>query len=463
MFRSGLLPILLLLGRPVDAAMETAAVPTAGRFTPRVVCIASPDHSYAAYLPAAFESTRPWPILLCFDPIGEGDLPVRLFHAAAEKHGFLVVGSYNSRNGPERDNGVAVAALLRDVCKRWPIDRRRVYAVGFSGGARVASSLGLSGVARGVIAVGAGFPAGVKPPEEIGFDFYGAVGAQDPNREEMEEIDWALKARSAAHVLRLFPGGHEWLPERLTDEALDWLDAQFRHAGIRDRYTALIRGEFQERWAAARALSPRDAFLEHRALVSDFRGLPDLTEVHQALKALGAGAGIGEPERQAAQQRSAALAEYLRLARNPASPAAAALVAQWQERSCVPDDTPVRREARSLLAGVLLRCAVDARTRLAEGIRPPAAAAAGALAVQLRPESPVLAFNLACIQSLDGNPTVALASLQLAVRRGFTDARLAWNEPALAPLRREPAFLAVLATMKALSPAAIKSRDGAGD
>jgi len=448
MFRSALPLALLLLGRSLGAATETAAVPAPGCFTGRIVCTASPEQSYAAYLPSAFDSASPWPILLCFDPAGNGDRPVRLFQAAAEKHGFLVVGSYNSRNGPWRDNELAVEALLRDTSNRWPIDRRRVYAVGFSGGARVASSLGLAGVARAVIAVGAGFPTSANLPDAVSFDFYGAVGTQDLNREEMEGGDWELEARSVAHVLRLFPGGHEWLPERLTNEALDWLDAQFRHAGIRDRYTALIRDEFQARWVAARSLSRRDAFLEYRALVSDFRGLLDLTDVRKALKALGAGAAIGEPEQQAAQRRAAALAGYLRLARDPTSPAAAALAAQWQERAGAPDDTPARREARSLLAGAALHCAADARARLARGGQRPAAAAAAGLAVQLQPEDPVLVFNLACIQALDGNPAGALPTLQLAVRRGFKDARLAWNEPALGPLRHDPSFQALLATIR---------------
>jgi len=438
---------LFVFGHTLGAKTETNAAPAPAGFTERVVCSASPDQSYASYTPSTFDPSRPWPILLCFDPVGKGDRPVRLFQSAAESHGYIVVGSYNSRNGPWEDNQVASDAMLRDVISRWPIDRRRVYAVGFSGGARWASYLGLEGVARAVIACSAGFPTG-EIPKEVPFDFYGTAGNDDINREEMERVESDLSTLPIAHVLKIFHGGHEWMPEHLTNEALDWLDSQFRHVGIRDRYTALIGEEFKERLAAARTLPRREAFLEYSALASDFRDSLEVDAARKELKTLRKSAEIGEPEQQAVKHRAAAFSEYLRRARDRTSPTAAALPAQWQDCANSPDDTPDRREARSLVAAAMLHSVAEARACLSRKSDFTAAAAWAEHAVQLRPNHPILVFNFACLQALEDNREGALATLKLAVRVGFKDIPLAWTEPAFKSLRGNPAFQMLLKAMK---------------
>ena len=439
--------LLFVIGHVLEAKTETTAAPAPAGFTERVACIASPDQSYSSYTPSSFDPSMQWPILLCFDPAGKGDRPVRLFQSAAEKHGYIVVGSYNSRNGPWEDNKFASDAMLHDVISRWPIDGRRVYAVGFSGGARWASNLGTAGVARAVVACSAGFPGG-ETPEEVRFDFYGTAGNEDMNREEMVRLECDLSTLPIAHALKIFPGGHEWLPERFTNEALDWLDSRFRHVGIRDRYTALIGEEFKERLAAARTLPRREAFLEYNALTSDFKGLLELDAVSKELKVLRKSAEIGEAEKQAVKHRAAEFREYLHRARERKSPTAAALTAQWQDRAHSPDDTADRREARSLVAAATLHCMSAARASLAANSDMTTAAVCAERSVQLRPNQPILAFNFACLEALEGNPAGALATLQLAARAGFKDIQLAWTEPAFKSLRRDPAFQVVLKAMK---------------
>ena len=56
--------------------------------------------SYWMFAPADYTADRAWPILYCLDPAARGRVPVDLFASAAEKAGFLVAGSNNSRNGP---------------------------------------------------------------------------------------------------------------------------------------------------------------------------------------------------------------------------------------------------------------------------------------------------------------------------------------------------------------------------
>jgi hypothetical protein len=68
--------------------------------------------------------------------------------------------------------------------------------------------------------------------------------------------------------------------------------------------------------------------------------------------------------------------------------------------------------------------------------------------LQLRPNQPILAFNFACLEALEGNREGALATLQLATRAGFKDIQLAWTEPAFTSLRDDPAFQGLLKAIK---------------
>ena len=133
-----------------------------GQVIENVTCKADSQQSYSLFLPSRYAPDKKWPILYAFDPAARGKLPVNLFKEAAEKFGFIVVGSNNSRNGLQVTP--IIAALWVDTHERFSIDERRVYTAGFSGGARVASSVGFTyrGVA-GVIACSGGFPPRVSP------------------------------------------------------------------------------------------------------------------------------------------------------------------------------------------------------------------------------------------------------------------------------------------------------------
>src|SRR5947199_4446716 len=81
------------------SALANEEIPR-GRVVERVVCSGDKSQSYALYLPASYSAERAWPILYCLDPGARGRVPVERFHEAAERAGFIVAGSNNSRNGP---------------------------------------------------------------------------------------------------------------------------------------------------------------------------------------------------------------------------------------------------------------------------------------------------------------------------------------------------------------------------
>ena len=86
-----------------------------GELISKVVCSAHVDQSYALYLPSYYTSGRRWPIVFVFDPLARGSVPVELMKDAAERYGFIVAGSNNSRNGPWKVEIEAAQAMSEDT------------------------------------------------------------------------------------------------------------------------------------------------------------------------------------------------------------------------------------------------------------------------------------------------------------------------------------------------------------
>ena len=86
----------------------------------------------ALFVPAGYTPARAWPVIFAFDPGGRGRTPVERYQAAAERYGFIVVGSNNSRNGSTEIPKI-LAAMTADVAERLAVDPKRVYLAGMSG------------------------------------------------------------------------------------------------------------------------------------------------------------------------------------------------------------------------------------------------------------------------------------------------------------------------------------------
>ena len=136
----------------------TAALPPspqslqAGQLIPSIQVGDQPEQSYALYLPTNYTAERRWPIIYAFDPGARGSVPLELMKEAAERYGFVLAGSNNSRNGDSKEESQAAQAMWSGTHAIIAIDDRRVYFAGFSGGARLAATL--AGGAMGGIMVG---------------------------------------------------------------------------------------------------------------------------------------------------------------------------------------------------------------------------------------------------------------------------------------------------------------------
>jgi dienelactone hydrolase len=269
-----------------------AQTPVAGVVHPSVTVIADPSNTYALYLPSGYSPTKSWPLLLVFDPFARGETGVKLFHDAAEKYGFIVVGSNNSRNF--QDPSDAIRLLWKDVKERYPVDPRRLYVAGLSGGARVASSIALACThcIAGVIANGAGLPQGATVPgPEVG-DWFLVAGTTDFNYPELLRLKEALDAHNVTSRFVVYDGPHNWMPAEFAERALAWLQLRAMVNGLAPVDKEFIDEQFRTRVAEAKnAQGSGDIVAAERAwreIAGDFRTFRDVKGLEELARTLAA-------------------------------------------------------------------------------------------------------------------------------------------------------------------------------
>jgi pimeloyl-ACP methyl ester carboxylesterase len=195
-----------------------------GKVIDTITCTADAGQSYAAYIPSK-GNKKAWPVIYFFDPHANGSLPLNKYKALAEKYGFLLIGSNNSKNGNDWQLTEAIWQILAgDTKKRFNIDPQRIYTAGFSGGAKVAGYVALNhpGLVKGVIANGAGLPDGVTA-DNYDFSFTALTGEGDMNMTELVAVSSAFDKTNTRHRIIVFNGIHEWAPAKTMEVALTGL------------------------------------------------------------------------------------------------------------------------------------------------------------------------------------------------------------------------------------------------
>jgi dienelactone hydrolase len=167
----------------------------------------------------------------------------------------LILTKPTTRALPGRAHARAINAMIPDVMKRLPIDEKRIYAGGFSGGGVLAWTVGLKGnYLAGVISIGSR-PA----PEHLAlspkFALFAAAGETDFNFQATRELDRIAAKAGAPHRLELFPGPHAWCPPAMARQAVAWLEVLAMRDGRRPRDAARIEALNAEQMAAAEVLA----------------------------------------------------------------------------------------------------------------------------------------------------------------------------------------------------------------
>ncbi len=264
-----------------------------GQAIDSVVCQDDPTESYALYLPSTYTPAKRWPIIYAFDPLARGKVPVKLYKDVAEKYGYIVAGSNNSRNFSIADSSKGANAMWQDTHARLSLDERQTYTTGFSGGARIAGLVALQCAEckiAGVIAHGAGYPDTGQPWQKDTFLYFLAVGDQDFNWQEVITIRRERENMGSPYRVRVFPGEHQWAPAAVIEDAVEWIRLKAMQAGTQAREAAFIDRFFgRMQMEASDAEQRGDAIAQlsaYRSLVSDFTGLKDVSAYETKLAAL---------------------------------------------------------------------------------------------------------------------------------------------------------------------------------
>jgi hypothetical protein len=258
---------------------------------PRVTCVHDSNQTYALYLPSKFTTKQAWPVIYVFDPFAQGESAAKVVQAAAEKFGYIVVASNNSKNGPAGGSGAAANAIWKDTHERLPIDPKRQYFSGLSGGARVATSLAINcQCAAGVVANAAGFPTNQAPSASSQFAYFATVGNADFNYAEFAQLRPKLDASGMHYVIRVFDGPHGWAPAEVWLEALEWLDIQAMVAGALPRDPVRIQTAVDTAQARAEKFEADNnllaAYRDYQAIVRNFAGVTQVSAAQARISEL---------------------------------------------------------------------------------------------------------------------------------------------------------------------------------
>ena len=252
------------------------------------LCIKDSSQSYALFLPSFYSPAKKWPIIYFFDPHACGVLPIDKYKLLAEKYGYVIAGSNNSKNGLDLETEKSIAdRMMDDTKKKISIDKNRIYTGGFSGGSRVASFMAIteSGI-TGVIGCAAGFP-NVNKPLEYSFNYIGIVGNEDFNLLEMENLNKALSTSGLPQELIIYNGKHEWPPEQIMEEAFVWLEINEMKKDLSGVKESLIKKgvQFYEQLASHYLQSGNsfEAYITYGRLVNLFDGIFDIS-IYKKLK-----------------------------------------------------------------------------------------------------------------------------------------------------------------------------------
>lgn len=266
-----------------------------GQIIENVVNLTNASLSYALYLPSSYSTDKTYPVIYIFDAHGMGKLPVSMYKNLAEKYGYILIGSNNSKNGTTWDESQIIANnLFSDSQLRLSINTSRIYLLGFSGGARVANGVCITnGGIAGVICCGAAYPAKNSKDPRSNYTFLGICGTSDFNYIEMRKYDMVdLAGRPVKHGFIEFDGKHEWPKEEVMNEAFLWTELGEMRKDVKNKNEAFVKENILVYSDKIKKAQQSNKTIEVYNLVKKtinfFDGLADLKEyytIYNSLKA----------------------------------------------------------------------------------------------------------------------------------------------------------------------------------
>ena len=406
--------------------------------------------SYAIYLPVEYATTKKWPLLLLFDAQARGTLPLELYKEEANRLGFILLCSNDSRNGntTELTNKI-ISGLLSEAITQYAIDTNCIFTGGFSGGARIASLCAFQNpIVKGVIGVSAGFPGNQKPDHS--FRFIGITGKEDFNYKELNQLDAQLSQSRFPHCLLIHNGKHDWCPPDLIGNAmvLFLLDAM-RNKAILFNQKILDENKIST-LKKIDQLKSENHYADAKMMV-DFmleceKDLVDSREVKQQLAQLLQSNVYQKEETELKAQlveENVQVQNYVKSIGRP--------LGWWNDevnkiRKQIDSASGTDRSymLKRVLGGISIQC-YGYTQQVINANEIVEANYIVALYKLVDPENKDPWFFSAVLNARNGNNEKAIEDLSTSITNGFIDKNRLLNEPAFQSLQSQPAFSALLA------------------
>ncbi|MCP4200614.1 MAG: hypothetical protein GY769_01610 [bacterium] len=441
-----------------------------GKLTENVACVSDPTQTYTLYLPSGYTTERRWPVLFIFDPRGRSVMAAEIFRAAAERYGWILMSSDNTRSdGPWDPNFRAVRAMGPDV-KRYAFDTDRIYATGFSGGAMLAWIWGQqTGGVAGVISSG-GRPVNPSVPDtEVPFAHFGAAGDEEFNYEPTRELDRTAERLGAPHRFESFPGPHAWMPAELALEAVEWMEIQAMRSGAREADSNLVAELYAKDLDQARALERSGDLLKAQrrfdAVARTFEGLRDVEEAAERAAELAESPEVGRALAAEDSARKYERAQLYQMARAfglfnlpgaAADPTEVMEVTELERELRIPSllktakaDTAKSFAARRVLNSMSAQLGFYLPQDYFKARDYARAAVVLELATRVGPPRSFVLYNLASAWARLGKKKRAVSALARAVAAGYSNLEYMEQDSDLESLRELPAYTDLVARLRA--------------
>lgn len=251
------------------------------------------QQSYVLYLPAVYDKNKPFPVIYIFDAHGTGKLPVSMYKELAEKYGYILVGSNDSKNGNSWEQTADIfEKMMTDTRNRLNIDAQKIYVMGFSGGARIANGITiLNGNVAGAICVGAVSPSRNSKFPRNNYSIISIAGNDDMNYNEIIRYHMIeLAGHNLKNAVVTYNGKHEWCPKEVMEEAFLWIEFNEMRKNISQKKNEIINNSITGKQDELKKLMDDKKYLQAYKLckktINFYDGLTDLTSFYEAYKQL---------------------------------------------------------------------------------------------------------------------------------------------------------------------------------
>jgi tetratricopeptide (TPR) repeat protein len=356
-----------------------------------------------------------------------------------------------------------------DTHQRFAIDDERMYATGFSGGARAAVRIAIGcKCLAGVIANGAGFPVDLAPSSPMHFVYFGAAGVDDFNYPELKSLEEPLTKAGISHRIQTFDGRHEWPPVSVATAAAEWMELQAMKAGKRPRDDGFISATWQQRVSDAKTLEDSKQYYEayqlYLDLAASFKGLRDVAQIEAKVNQLGDSrevkAAIRDEQAQIKKQRELESRMNSLIAGRGEGDRVNESDGEFESNNLLPkilndlrkqskaaEDSTQRRVARRVLDGLFVGLFEQGISLLQTEKNYSQAINRFKMATEVNPDRPGAFFYLAWAYAANRDKKKSLQFLSTAVEKGFSDAAMITANKAFDSIRNEPEYQQIMARL----------------